>query len=154
MDIAALAQNEKTSIEATARKYRYRFFARIMNEHPHICMLLTAHHLDDRIETALFNLIRGTRFTGIYALRENDRRMIFPYKSPISLFRPLIAIPKSEIIAYAEHHSIVFREDVTNTDVRFQRNFLRHEVLPKFETINPQYREAINGFIEYIETFA
>ncbi len=60
-DIAQIAKTEKESIEATARKYRYNFFKKIYKKTKALS-LLTAHHLDDRIETAMFNLIRGTKF--------------------------------------------------------------------------------------------
>lgn len=59
-DIAALARKEKSSIEAAARRYRYQFLARVYQDYHAEC-LITAHHLDDRIETAVFHLIRGTK---------------------------------------------------------------------------------------------
>ena len=113
---------------------------------------MTAHHLDDRIETAIFNLIRGTKFSGLFALRESEVRKIGD--TMVSLFRPFLRIPKSEIMAYAREHMVDFREDSSNSDIIFQRNFIRHEILPKFENINPEYRKAINNFIEYIECLA
>jgi tRNA(Ile)-lysidine synthase TilS/MesJ len=60
MDIAQLAKEEKSSIEMTARKYRYEFLHRIREDY-NAKYILTAHHQDDRIETALFNLIRSTK---------------------------------------------------------------------------------------------
>ena len=149
--IAEIAKKEKESIEATARKYRYKFFAKIY-EKTKSMKLVTAHHLDDRIETAIFNLIRGTKFSGLYALRESESREIDG--KMIILSRPFLKIPKSEILAYAKENNIAYREDSTNSDTTFQRNFLRHEILPKFETINGEYRKAINNFIEYIEAFS
>lgn len=75
MDIAKLAKEEKESVEATARKYRYQFLEKIFRQEKcKICY--TAHHLDDRIETAMFNLIRGTKFSGICALKSDDIRKI------------------------------------------------------------------------------
>ena len=67
MDINSLAQEEKMSIEMAARKYRYAFLHQIAEKYQ-AKYILTAHHLDDRIETAMFNLIRGTKFGGIHAL--------------------------------------------------------------------------------------
>ena len=67
MDIASLATEEKMSIEAAARKYRYAFLSRVAESHG-ARYILTAHHMDDRIETAVFNLIRGTKLGGIHAL--------------------------------------------------------------------------------------
>ena len=67
MDIASLAKEEKMSVEAVARKYRYEFLTRIAEKY-RAKYILTAHHQDDRIETAVFNLIRGTKLGGIHAL--------------------------------------------------------------------------------------
>lgn len=86
---------------------------------------------------------------GIVALRAQDERVIDT--CVVRIFRPLLAYTKSEIIAYAHAHRIDFCEDATNADTTFQRNFLRHEILPKFSTINPEYRRAIGNFIDYIE---
>ena len=69
MDILTLSKNEQMSIESTARKYRYAFLMNIAQKY-HAKYILTAHHLDDRIETALFNLIRGSKLGGIHALSE------------------------------------------------------------------------------------
>ena len=57
-------------------------------------------------------------------------------------------------MAFAKEKNIDFREDSTNSDNHFQRNFLRNEILPKFEKINTEYRRTIGNFIDYIETFA
>ncbi len=111
-------------------------------------ILMTAHHLDDRIETMLFNLIRGTKFSGIYSLREEDSRDFGKIR------RPLIHVKKSDILAYAHERNIAYREDSTNTETDFQRNFLRHVVLPKFAEINAEYQSTIGGFIRYVEEFS
>ena len=66
------------------------------------------------------------------------------------IFRPLLSFTKSEIVAFAKEKNICFREDATNDDTELQRNFLRHEILPKFEQINPEYRRAITNFLEYV----
>ena len=68
-----------------------------------------------------------------------------------TIFRPLLSFSKEEIRLYVKLQNISFREDSTNTDTDYQRNYLRHELLPKFETINPEYRRAITNFIEYSE---
>jgi tRNA(Ile)-lysidine synthase len=67
MDVAKLASDEKMSIESVARKYRYGFLTRMAEKYS-AKYILTAHHLDDRIETAMFNLIRGTKLGGMHAL--------------------------------------------------------------------------------------
>ena len=66
-----IANSQKMSIEAAARKYRYQFFAKIYQKYD-ANALCTAHHADDRIESAMFNLIRGTKFGGLIALKNQD----------------------------------------------------------------------------------
>ena len=150
MDITVLAQAEKMSIEMAARKYRYIFLEEVAQKYG-AKYILTAHHLDDRIETAMFNLIRGTKLGGIHALQKINPLSITNHQSPITILRPLLQLPKSAILEYAREHQIHYREDSTNTDTTYLRNHLRHEVLPLFAQINPEYRRAIEHYIEYTE---
>ncbi len=183
IDINSLAQEEKMSIEMAARKYRYIFLEEIAQKY-WAKYILTAHHLDDRIETAMFNLIRGTKFGGIHALSflssrrdpfqnhiwvENSQNCLKKWKRDLptrgiltpstslrsdktekwGIFRPLLHISKSDILAYAKEKNIEYREDSTNTDTAYLRNHLRHTVLPEFERINPEYRRSIERFVGY-----
>jgi tRNA(Ile)-lysidine synthase len=172
MDISSLAREEKSSIEAVARKYRYIFLEK-MAEKYRAKYILTAHHLDDRIETVIFNLIRGSKLGGIHALSRTQYRHREARSDPENwnldchenfsqkqknllamtgnIFRPLLHITKNEILEYAREHHIEYREDSTNTDTTYLRNHLRHTVLPEFERINPEYRRAIENYIEYTE---
>ena len=140
MDIASRAVEQKMSIESIARKYRYAFFARVAEIY-HADYILTAHHGDDRIETAVFNLIRGTKLGGIHALGESTG----------SILRPFLSLTKWDILEYAKEHHIGYREDSSNTEREYLRNKLRHDILPQFASINPEYRRAITHFIEYTE---
>ena len=79
------------------------------------------------------------------AYHRNDK------KEEIILFRPLLSFTKSEILEYARKQDISYREDSSNTDTTYQRNKLRHDILPKFAEINPEYRRAIENFIEYTQ---
>ncbi len=144
MDIATLAQAEKMSIEMVARKYRYAFLLRVAQKYG-AHAILTAHHLDDRIETMLFNLIRGSKLAGITSLAHVSRI------ENMALIRPLLDVPKSEIYAYAHAHDLTFHEDSTNVDTTYLRNHVRQEILPLFEKINPHYRRSLADFIGYSE---
>ena len=146
MDIGSMAKEEKMSIESIARKYRYDFFFQTAKKYS-AKYILTAHHQDDRIETAIFNLIRGTKLGGIHALAQ----MQIDDSVYGNIFRPLLGIPKKDIQEYARIHSIEYREDSTNTDTKYLRNKIRHDILPEFESINPEYRRAISNFIDYSE---
>ena len=108
--------------EATARKARYQFLETVKAEQA-AQAVVTAHHQDDAIETAIINLVRGTGRRGLTALANTaDRR------------RPLLDVPKSDIIEYAKQQQLVWREDSTNSDDRYLRNYIRHQVVPKFST--------------------
>lgn len=149
MDISSLAKAEKSSIEATARKYRYQFLEKIFRQEKcQICY--TAHHGDDRIETAMFNLIRGAKFSGLNALKQDEVREFSDKSGSFMLHRPFFHFSKKEIMTYAKRVKVPFREDESNADTNFQRNFIRHEILPKFEKINPKYRESIREFLDYV----
>lgn len=145
-DIASLAKNEKMSIEAAARKYRYMFFAELYT-HLSLQSLITAHHRDDKIETGVFNLIRGTRFPGLWTLRSSSFMEINWVCMAIN--RPFIHISKEAIYHYAQKYSVPFYEDRTNTDETIQRNYIRHNILPSFKEINPNYQKALYEFFEY-----
>jgi tRNA(Ile)-lysidine synthetase-like protein len=105
--------------EATARDARYAFLRRVQTEQG-ARAILTAHHQDDLIETAIINILRGTGRKGLASLRSTDE-----------LIRPLLAISKQEIIAYAAHHKLQWREDSTNSNDNYLRNYIRHQVIPK-----------------------
>lgn len=104
--------------EAAARQARYRFLDGIRSDYG-ADAVVTAHHLDDRVETSFLNLLRGT-----------DRAGWSPLKSRAGLLRPLLDVRKTDIIQYAQDHGLPWREDQTNTDLRWQRNLVRHELLP------------------------
>jgi tRNA(Ile)-lysidine synthetase-like protein len=105
--------------EAKAREARYEFLRSVVKKHNDIA-LLTAHHQDDVIETALINMIRGTNYKGYYALRTRK-----------DIARPLLAESKATIIEYAKKHELAWVEDETNQDEKYLRNYLRKNILPK-----------------------
>lgn len=82
--------------------------------------LVTAHHQDDRIETLIINLIRGTGRLGLSSLKETE-----------SIKRPFLAASKRELTDYAFQHNLSWREDSTNLDQRYLRNYIRLNVIPK-----------------------
>ncbi len=110
---------------------------------------MTAHHLDDRIETLIFNLARGTTLDGLIALREQGIHEISPEKS-FQFFRPFFHISKKEILEYAKICNIKYREDSTNLDDSYLRNHIRNNIMQNFAKINPEYKNSIDAFMEYI----
>jgi tRNA(Ile)-lysidine synthase len=140
-DVAALAKEEKLSIEAAARAARYAFFARVARAH--WCpRLVLAHHADDQVETLLLNLLRGSGATGLGAMRPVSIRE--EHGGRLEVHRPFLSVWREEIIAYAEAHDVKFREDATNADRKFIRNRIRHDVVPFLtKTLDRNVRRAL-----------
>lgn len=112
--------------EATAREARYKFLEHtIANQKADA--IVTAHHRDDLLETILINVIRGT-----------GRKGLSPLRSRKNVTRPLLAFTKQEILDYAKKHNLRWREDPSNQDQKYLRNYLRHSVLPKMSESNRQ----------------
>ncbi len=106
--------------EAMARQARYNFL-RQAGKDSGARAIITAHHQDDVIETAIINMLRGTGRKGLTAL-----------KSQSDIFRPLLNVSKRELIIYAKKHGLHWREDSTNKDTAYLRNYVRHKLLPRF----------------------
>jgi tRNA(Ile)-lysidine synthase len=105
--------------EAKAREARYKFLEKTRNEYK-AAAILTAHHEDDLIETMLINVIRGTGAKGLSSLQSSN-----------NLIRPLLGYSKKQIISYAKGHNIEWKEDPTNKEEKYLRNYLRLNILPK-----------------------
>lgn len=107
--------------EAAARDARRAAFARALGENE---VLALAHHRDDQAETFLLRALRASGPDGLAAMR-GWRRFGSGW-----LWRPLLGVPRSELLAYARHHRLRWIEDPSNDDTRLDRNFLRQRVLP------------------------
>lgn len=119
----------KSNIEAWAREQRYAQLQSVLLDGE---VLLTAHHLRDQAETLLMNLLRGSGLAGLAAM---------PAQRPLGshrLLRPLLEIHPDDVQAYAGHFDLAFIDDPSNADRRFDRNFIRHEVLAPLELRFPQ----------------
>lgn len=127
-------------IEEVAREKRYAFFNAICNVYE-TNKALTAHHLDDKIETFFFNLARWSKLTGLINMTEESGWII----------RPLLDISKSEILEYLDINNLEYKIDETNNDTDITRNYLRHEIVPKFEKINSNYKNNISNMMKYFE---
>ena len=111
----------KTNREAVFRQTRYQVFA---DQLPTSGLLLTAHHQHDQSETILFNLFRGAGIRGLRAMK--------PCVSFASGFhlRPLLSVPNNLLNDYAQNHALKWIDDPSNTDTEFDRNYIRHKVIP------------------------
>ena len=118
-DMGKLGSNAS---EETARDARYKFLNKV-KKITAANAIITAHHQDDQIETIIFNLLRGTGRKGLSSL--TDRK---------GIIRPLLGVSKKEIITYANKHNIKWREDPTNTDLKYRRNYIRAKIVSKIST--------------------
>ncbi|MET0069960.1 MAG: tRNA lysidine(34) synthetase TilS [Candidatus Thiodiazotropha sp.] len=116
-----LTVNSGDSLEAAAREARYQALAAKMGEGD---LLLIAQHQDDQAETLLLQLLRGSGPAGLAAMPP------LAGFEPGWLARPLLAFPRDALEAYAQEQGLSWREDPSNRDLRFDRNFIRHQVMP------------------------
>ncbi|HZU65650.1 MAG TPA: tRNA lysidine(34) synthetase TilS [Ktedonobacteraceae bacterium] len=145
VDVPALAREEHRSLEDAARVARYRFLRQVAQGQP----IAVAHHADDQVETLLLHWIRGSGLAGLVGMLPKQQDII----------RPLLAESHAESITYCRQHAIVPLEDLSNTDPRFLRNRIRHELLPLLESLNPGIQEtllrnadSVRVDVEWIET--
>lgn len=124
-DVAALAAKNGWTVEEAGRRARYAFLERTAEEIG-AERIATAHHAQDNAETLLFNLARGTGPSGLGA--------IAPVRG--KLIRPMLTVTRREIERYAAENAVPYRQDRTNDDTAYTRNYLRHEVLPLLENVN------------------
>ncbi len=117
------ARREKLSLEMAGRELRYRLWYRLAREH-NFQKIVLAHHLDDLAEEIFMRLIRGTGRRGLTGI---------PIKRDNLIVRPFLCVSKEEIKAFALEHNLKWREDVTNQDLRFLRNKIRHILIPFIE---------------------
>ncbi|HEX4377158.1 MAG TPA: tRNA lysidine(34) synthetase TilS [Steroidobacteraceae bacterium] len=109
------------SLEAAARDARYQALRAELKPGE---LLLTAHHQDDQFETVLLALMRGSGVRGLRAMEAST-----PF-GQTKLLRPLLDIPREQLQTYLEQHAVAWSEDPSNEDRRFDRNYLRHVVIP------------------------
>ena len=152
MEIPHLAQQWKLSVEAAGRRARYQFYESVITEIDATKVAL-GHHQDDIAETVLMNLIRGSGATGLKGIAPvRDAKFI----------RPLAGFTRQQIEAFLTSIGVVPRHDTTNTDTRYLRNRIRHELIPRLENeYNPNIKtglsrtaDVLRAESEYLDTTA
>ncbi len=137
-DIPTLAQTKKKSLEETARDFRYTALENLANRRGHNKIAL-GHHLDDRVETILFRILRGTGRTGLQGIPIKRGKVV----------RPLYHITKQEIYSYLKKHRLKFCLDQSNTNSDFARNYIRNRLLVDIrKNLNPAVNAAILNLSE------
>jgi len=129
------------SIQEAAREMRYNWFHALIDQ-GEADYLMTAHHLDDSLETFLINLDRGTGLKGLGGIRSRKK-----------LFRPLLNCSKAELIDYAEVEQVEFREDSSNLKDAYLRNWFRQHLIPLWKSKNPDLLDRMQAnFIRFRES--
>lgn len=141
VDIPLLSQKEKTGIEETARKYRYMILNRVAGEEGYD-KIAVGHHRNDRVETILFNLLRGCGRRGMIALQAKRDKII----------RPLFDLNKNDLLLYLKAERLKFLTDSSNLKPIYTRNRIRNNVIPSLEKA---FDKDISGnIIRYSEIVA
>lgn len=138
-DTKAEAARGNRSTQVAARELRYSFFREIAAVHQ-FDAVATGHHLDDNLETLLLNLVRGTGIEGLAGI---------PLRSGI-IIRPLLFLTRRQITEYAKACGLAWREDSSNAGDEYNRNYLRHMVIPRLRELNPSLEETFAQSIERI----
>ncbi len=140
-DVSAYAREHGLGIEAAARELRYGFLFRIASENG-AAAVCTAHHANDRAETVLMHLLRGTGIDGLAALRPFS--IPNPFSDSIPLIRPLLGVTRPQIEAYIDEQGLPYREDRSNADTAYTRNRVRAELIPALaRDYNPEIVSAL-----------
>ena len=137
-NIKTYKKSTKKGIQEAARDLRYRWFDYLLeiNQFAH---LLTAHHLNDQIETFFLNATRGSGISGLNGIKETKK-----------ILRPLLFYSKSQILDYANKNQIQFEEDSSNTNLSYQRNYIRHQVIAPLEKSKSEFTEQCANTLKNI----
>ncbi|MAY84513.1 MAG: tRNA lysidine(34) synthetase TilS [Flavobacteriales bacterium] len=132
------AEENKLSIQEAAREMRYNWFDELI-EAAKADYLITAHHLDDSLETFLINLNRGTGLRGLSGIQNRK-----------GVHRPFLEITKDELLEYASEFKIAYREDSSNAKDAYLRNWFRKHLIPLWKEKNPQLLERMRDTFQHL----
>ena len=139
VDCKQFAEEHGKSIELAGREIRYAFFDKL-TESMSRAKVATAHTLSDNMETAIFNIARGTSLKGLCAIP--------PVREDV--IRPLIEVTRDEIESYLKEKSIEFMTDSSNLTDEHTRNFIRNHIVKDLREINPSIERAFQRLIHSV----
>jgi tRNA(Ile)-lysidine synthase len=139
----SIAREKGISIEMAARELRYTWFEELLEEYK-AKYIAIAHNQNDSIETFFLNLTRGTGIKGLQGIKSISGNII----------RPLIALTRVEIEAYASSHQLEYRTDSTNLTDIYRRNFIRHNIIPLFEEMNPSFMATMEQNMSLLTSYS
>ena len=138
-DTLESAKENKLSIQLAARKLRYDWFQELLSLG--YDYVLTAHHLDDNVETFLINFTRGTGLEGLTGIPAQNGNII----------RPLLPFSREEIENYALENKIQWREDSSNASDKYFRNKLRHNIVPTLKELNTGFLDSFQNTLHHLQ---
>ncbi len=148
VDIPSLVDETGRSVEEEARLARYSAFVEeaetMVKELSCNVKIAVAHNADDNAETVLFHMARGTGIDGMCG--------IAPVRD--NIIRPLLQVPKKDILDLLQENNIEYRTDATNSQVEYDRNRIRHNIMPEMIEINDRALEHITEMTERLSDIA
>ena len=138
-DISEEEKENMTSLQTWARDIRYDFFFSVL-KNQNLDFIVTAHHLNDELETFIINLSRGSGIKGLSGIPRNKNQIL----------RPLLNYSKEDIYEFAKIHNVPFREDKSNEKHNYLRNFIRHEISPKLYKTQDRFLDQFQKAIAHL----
>ncbi|MFI3331805.1 MAG: tRNA lysidine(34) synthetase TilS [Rikenellaceae bacterium] len=136
-DTALEVERSGDSMEMVARRQRYEWFEELCVEHGYN-IIAVAHHIDDSVETFFINLFRGTGLKGLTGITAHRGKII----------RPMMFAQRKDILEWASHHKVPYREDSSNRSTKYLRNKIRLGLIPRVKEINPKFSPIMRQNIE------
>ena len=141
-DTLAACEHLGKGIQETARQLRYDWFSELMQAHQ-LDYVLTAHHVDDHLETIFIQLMRQSGISGMHGILPKQGHLV----------RPLLFATVNQIQAYLEAFEFAFRTDSSNSKDEYLRNAIRHHISPAIAQIDPEFSSKMLGFSERVWAF-
>jgi tRNA(Ile)-lysidine synthase len=138
-EVSEKDEKPQNSVQNWARELRYRFFRNIQKQ-KNLEYLVTAHHLNDQLETFMINLSKASGIKGLSGIPINENNII----------RPLLTISKDQIYKFAKENQVEYREDLSNQKTDYLRNKIRHNVVPELEKINDNFLQNFAKSMEIL----
>ncbi|MCY4144840.1 MAG: tRNA lysidine(34) synthetase TilS [Chloroflexi bacterium] len=144
VDVPRLSREWGIGIEAAGRRARYNFLTQVAARLDIDCVAV-AHHADDQAETILMHMARGSGLRGLRGMRPAST---LPGCPAIRLLRPLLGCSRADIEAYCAQYKLAYCTDVSNSDPRYRRNYIRSEIIPRLQMLNPAAARALQRLSE------
>lgn len=139
-DTEEYASENGLSTQMAARELRYNWFEKLIKEN-NLDYIITAHQKDDVLETFLINFTRGTGLDGLTGIPEVNGKII----------RPFLPFHREEILIYATKKKLEWREDSSNSSIKYFRNKIRHKIVPVLKELNPNLLDTFNNTLENLK---